>query len=63
MAAECLGHIRRKIRLREGNAKCCHLKNLPVKGTLRQVFIRGDRLEIQSAMLVFSTHLCELLPL
>jgi hypothetical protein len=30
------------------------------KGTSRQVFIR---LEIQSVMLVFSTQLCELLPL
>jgi hypothetical protein len=29
---------RRKIRLVEGNAKCCHLKKL-TKGTLRQVFI------------------------
>ncbi len=30
---------RRKIRLIEGNAKCCHLKRLTCKGTLRQVFI------------------------
>ncbi len=30
---------RRKIRLREGNAKCCHLKELICKGTLRQEFI------------------------
>ncbi len=29
---------RRKIRLKESNAKCRYLKNLPVKGTLRQVF-------------------------
>jgi hypothetical protein len=33
------------------------------KGTLRQVFIRVYRLEIQSVMLVFSTQLHNLLPL
>ncbi len=33
------------------------------KDTLRQVFIRAYRLEIQSVMLVFSTQLCELLPI
>jgi hypothetical protein len=38
-------------------------KNCPVKGLLRQVFIRLHRLEIQSIMLVFSTPVCELLPL
>jgi hypothetical protein len=27
------------MRLIEGNAKCCHLKNLTCKGPLRQVFI------------------------
>ncbi len=43
--------------------KCRHLKNLTCKGTLRQVFIRVYRLEIQSVMLVFSTQLCELLPI
>jgi hypothetical protein len=31
--------------------------------TLRQVFIRVYSLEIQAVMLVFSTQLCELLPL
>ena len=35
--AAAVGCTRRKIRLIEGNAKCCHLKTL--KGTLRQVFI------------------------
>ncbi len=30
---------RRKIRFIEGKAKCCHLKKLTFKGTLRQVFI------------------------
>ncbi len=30
---------RSKIRLIKGNAKCCHLKKLSCKGTLRQVFI------------------------
>ena len=39
-----------------------HLKNLTCKGTLRQLFIRVYRLEIQSVMFVFSTQLCELLP-
>ncbi len=38
-------------------------KKFTCKGTLRQVFIRVYRLEIQSVMLVFSTQLCELLPL
>jgi hypothetical protein len=45
-------------------AKCRNLKkNWPVKRTLRQVFIRVYRLEIQSDTLIFSTRLCELLPL
>ncbi len=44
-------------------AKCRHLKKLTCKGTLRQVFIRVYRLEIHLDMLVFSTELCELLPL
>ena len=56
MAAECLGHIRRKIRLREGNAKYRHLKKLTCKGTLRQVFIRVNRQEIQSVMLILLEH-------
>ncbi len=38
-------------------------KKLTCKETLRQVLIRVYRLEIQSVMLVFSTKLCELLPL
>ncbi len=37
-----------------------HIK-LNRRGTLRQVFIRVYRREIQSVMLVFSTQLCELL--
>jgi hypothetical protein len=40
--------------------KCRHLKKLTCKGTLRQVLIRVYRQEI---VLVFSTQLCELLPL
>ncbi len=44
-------------------AKCRHLKKLTCKGTLRQVYIIVYRLEIQSVTLVFSTQLCELLPL
>jgi hypothetical protein len=31
----------------------CHLKKFTCKGTLRQVFIRGNRREIQPVMLVF----------
>jgi hypothetical protein len=38
-------------------------KKLTHKETLRPVFIRVYRLEIQSVMLVFSTQLFELLPL
>jgi hypothetical protein len=38
-------------------------KILTCKGTLRQVFIRFYRLQIQSVLLIFSTQLCELLPL
>jgi hypothetical protein len=34
-----LGLARRKIRLIESNEKCCHLKKLICKGTLRQLFI------------------------
>jgi hypothetical protein len=41
----------------------CHLKILTCKGTLRHVFIKIERLEIQSVMLVFSTQLWELLRL
>jgi hypothetical protein len=44
-------------------AKCRYLKKLTCKETLRQVFIRVYRLEIQSVMLVFLTQLYELLPL
>jgi len=43
-------------------AKCRHLIRLTCKGTLRQVLIRVNRLEIQSVILTFSTQLCELLP-
>jgi hypothetical protein len=48
---------------KDTKAKCRHLKKLACKGTLRQVFIKVYRLEIYSVMLVFSTQLCELLPL
>ncbi len=44
-------------------AKCRHLNIFTWKGTLWQVFNRVYRLEIQPVMLVFSTKLCELLPL
>ncbi len=40
--------------------RCHHLKKLTCKWTLRQVFIRVFRLELESVMLVFSTQLCEL---
>ncbi len=41
-------------------AKCRHLKKLTCKEALRQVIIN---FYIQSVMLVFSSQLCELLPL
>ncbi len=44
-------------------AKCHHLKKLTCKGTLRQKFITVYVDWKQSVMLVFSTQLCELLPL
>jgi hypothetical protein len=44
-------------------SKMSSSKKLTGKVTLQQVFIRVYRLEIQSVMLVFSTQLCELLPL
>jgi hypothetical protein len=45
------------------NANCHHLNKFTCKGTLRQVFSKVYRLEIQSVILTFSTQLCELLPL
>jgi hypothetical protein len=42
-------------------SKMSSSKILACKGTLRQVFIRVYRLEVQLVMLVFSTQLCELL--
>jgi hypothetical protein len=56
-----VGH--RLINIIDTRAKCCYINKLTYKGTLRQVFIRVYRLEIQAVMLVFSTQLCELLPL
>jgi hypothetical protein len=41
----------------DNNPKCPHLRKLTCKGTLRQVFIRVYRLEIQPVMLIFSTQL------
>ncbi len=41
-------------------AKFRQLKKLTCKETLRQVFSRVFKMEIQSVMLVFSTQLCEL---
>jgi hypothetical protein len=51
------------INYKDTKATCRYLKKLAGKGTLRQVFIRFYTLEVQSVMLVFSTQLCELLPL
>ncbi len=48
------------INYRDTKAKCRHLKILTCKGTLQREFIRVYR---QSVMLVFSTQLCQLLPL
>ncbi len=48
-----VGRSRRLINYIETKAKGRHLKILTCKGTLRQVFIRVYRLEIQSVMLVF----------
>jgi hypothetical protein len=56
-----VGDTLRIINYKDTKTKCRHLKKLTSKGTLRQVFIRVYRLEIQSVMLV--TQLCELLPL
>ncbi len=44
-------------------AKCRYFKKLTCKGTLMKVVITVYRLEIQSVMLIWSTQLCELLPL
>ncbi len=46
---------------KDTKAKCRHPKKITCRGTLRQVFIRVFRLEIQSVMLVFSTQHCPLL--
>jgi hypothetical protein len=60
----CLRFYHGIINYIDTNSKCRHLKKLTCKGTtLRQVFIRVYRLEIQSVTLVFSTQLCDLLPL
>jgi hypothetical protein len=44
------------IKYRDTKTKFRHLKKLTCKGTLRQVFIRVYRLEIQSVMLVYSNY-------
>jgi hypothetical protein len=56
------GH-ERKIRHIEGNAKCHHLKKSTWKETLRQVFIRVYRLEIQSVIGIFDPTLWTITPL
>jgi hypothetical protein len=55
-----VGGDRGLINYTDTKAKCRHLKTLTYKGTLRQLFIRLYRLEIQSVILVFFTQLCEL---
>ncbi len=62
-SAVCYIYYHGLINYKNTKVKCCHLKELTCKGTLRKVFGRVYRLEIQSVMLVFSTQLCELLPL
>ncbi len=47
-------YCRRKIRLIEVNAKCCHLKKLTCKGTFRHLFIRVYRREIADFLRRFS---------
>ena len=39
------------INYKDNKTKCCHLKKLTFQGTLRLVFIRVYRLEMQSVML------------
>jgi hypothetical protein len=62
--ASCVGNtqlvIHGLINYIDTKGKCRHLKNIDL---FRQLFIRVPRLEIQSVMLVFSTQICELLPL
>ncbi len=58
-----LGSNHGVINYTDTKAKCRHLKKFTCEGILRQGFIRVYKLEIQSVMLVFSTQLCELLPL
>jgi hypothetical protein len=58
-----LGIAHRLINYKDTKAKCRHLKKLTFKGTLPEVFIKVYRVVIHSVMLVFSTQLCELLPL
>ncbi len=45
-----------KIRLTEGNAKCCRLKKLTCKGTLRQAFIRVYKLEVANFLCKFNWY-------
>jgi len=54
-------HMHGKISYIGTKPKYHHLKKFTRKGTLRQIFIK-DSLEIQSAILAFSTQLYELLP-
>jgi hypothetical protein len=49
-----LALMRRKIRLKEGNANCRHLNKFTCKGTLRQVLNRVYRLDISSFLCTFS---------
>ncbi len=48
-----MGLLHRLINYIDTKAKCCHLKTITCKGTLRQGFIKVYKLEIQSVTLVF----------
>jgi len=53
--------VRKKIILIEGKAKCRHIEQFTCKGTLRQVFIRVYRLEIDVGIFNPALGICTLL--
>jgi hypothetical protein len=57
------GDMHGPVKLYSHESKMSSSKKLTCKGTLRQVFIRVYRMEKQTVMLVFSSQLCEPLPL
>jgi hypothetical protein len=56
-------HMHGLINYLDTKENCCHLKKLTCKEIFLQGFIVVHRLERHPDMLVFSTQLCELLPL